>query len=86
MPDIKLPEKNVLDSMPYKTETKPTESSKAETKPRRLPEPFEIKGSLQMVKEDKVIYEAVTKSEPPKQMNLLRISFLMRTAVTNTES
>ena len=43
MPDIKLPEKNVLDSMPYKTETKPTESSKAETKPRRLPEPFEIK-------------------------------------------
>ena len=76
MPDIKLPEKNVLDSMPYKTETKPTESSKAETKPRRLPEPFEIKGSLQMVKEDKVIYEAVTKSEPPKQMNLFENKLL----------
>jgi DNA mismatch repair protein MutL len=76
MPDIKLPEKNVLDSMPYKTETKPTESSKAETKPRRLPEPFEIKGSLQMVKEDKVRYEAVTKSEPPKQMNLFENKLL----------
>ena len=76
MPDVKLPEKNVLDSMPYKTETKPTESSKAETKPRRLPEPFEIKGSLQMVKEDKVIYEAVTKSEPPKQMNLFENKLL----------
>ena len=86
MPDVKLPEKNVSDSMPCKTETKSAESAKAEIKPKRLPEPFEIKGSLQMVKEDKVRYEAVTKSEPPKQMNLLRISSLMRTAVTNTES
>lgn len=86
MPDVKLPEKNIPDSMPCKTETKSAESAKAEIKPKRLPEPFEIKSSEQMVKEDKVRYEAVTKSEPPKQMNLLRISFLMRTAVTNTES
>ena len=76
MPDIKLPEKNILDSMPCKTETKSTESSKAEIKPKRLPEPFEIKGSLQMVKEDKVRYEAVTKSEPPKQMNLFENKLL----------
>ena len=29
-----------------------------------------------MVKEDKVIYEAVTKSEPPKQMNLFENKLL----------
>lgn len=76
MPDVKLPEKNVSDSMPCKTETKSAESAKAEIKPKRLPEPFEIKGSLQMVKEDKVRYEAVTKSEPPKQMNLFENKLL----------
>lgn len=76
MPDVKLPEKNVSDSMPCKTETKFAESAKAEIKPKRLPEPFEIKGSLQMVKEDKVRYEAVTKSEPPKQMNLFENKLL----------
>ena len=68
MPDVKLPEKNVSDSMPCKTETKSAESAKAEIKPKRLPEPFEIKGSLQMVKDkfymmdqhaahEKVLYE-----------------------------
>lgn len=76
MLDVKLPEKNVSDSMPCKTETKSAESAKAEIKPKRLPEPFEIKGSLQMVKEDKVRYEAVTKSEPPKQMNLFENKLL----------
>ena len=76
MPDVKLPEKNVSDSMPCKTETKSAESAKAEIKPKRLPEPSEIKGSLQMVKEDKVRYEAVTKSEPPKQMNLFENKLL----------
>lgn len=76
MPDVKLPEKNIPDSMPCKTETKSAESAKAEIKPKRLPEPFEIKGSLQMVKEDKVRYEAVTKSEPPKQMNLFENKLL----------
>ena len=76
MPDVKLPEKNVSDSMPCKTEAKSAESAKAEIKPKRLPEPFEIKGSLQMVKEDKVRYEAVTKSEPPKQMNLFENKLL----------
>lgn len=76
MPDVKLPEKNVSDSMPCKTETKSAESAKAEIKPKRLPEPFEIKGSLQMVMEDKVRYEAVTKSEPPKQMNLFENKLL----------
>lgn len=76
MPDVKLPEKNVSDNMPCKTETKSAESAKAEIKPKRLPEPFEIKGSLQMVKEDKVRYEAVTKSEPPKQMNLFENKLL----------
>lgn len=76
MPDVKLPEKNVSDSMPCKTETKSAESAKAEIKPKRLPEPFEIKGSEQMVKEDKVRYEAVTKSEPPKQMNLFENKLL----------
>lgn len=76
MPDVNLPEKNVSDSMPCKTETKSAESAKAEIKPKRLPEPFEIKGSLQMVKEDKVRYEAVTKSEPPKQMNLFENKLL----------
>lgn len=76
MPDIKLPEKNIPDSMPCKTETKSAESAKAEIKPKRLPEPFEIKSSEQMVKEDKVRYEAVTKSEPPKQMNLFENKLL----------
>lgn len=76
MLDVKLPEKNVSDSMPCKTETKSAESAKSEIKPKRLPEPFEIKGSLQMVKEDKVRYEAVTKSEPPKQMNLFENKLL----------
>lgn len=76
MPDVKLPEKNIPDSMPCKTETKSAESAKAEIKPKRLPEPFEIKGSLQMVMEDKVRYEAVTKSEPPKQMNLFENKLL----------
>ena len=73
MPDVKLPEKNVSDSMPCKTETKFAESAKAEIKPKRLPEPFEIKGSLQMVKEDKVRYEAVTKSEPPGWWSIMII-------------
>ena len=76
MPDIKLPEKNTLDSMPCKTEIKPAESAKAEIKPKRLPEPFEIKSSEQMVKEDKARYEAVVKSEPPKQMNLFENKLL----------
>ena len=76
MPDVKLPEKNIPDSMPCKTETKSAESAKAEIKPKRLPEPFEIKSSEQMVKEDKVRYEAVTKSEPPKQMNLFENKLL----------
>ena len=76
MPDVKLPEKNVSDSMPCKTDTKSAESANAEIKQKRLPEPFEIKGSLQMVKEDKVRYEAVTKSEPPKQMNLFENKLL----------
>lgn len=47
-----------------------------DTKPERLPEPFEIKRSEQMVKEDKARYEAVAKSEPPKQMNLFENKLL----------
>ena len=35
MPDVKLPEKNVSDSMPCKTETKSAESAKAEIKPKK---------------------------------------------------
>ncbi len=46
------------------------------TKPERLPEPFEIKRSEQMIKEDKVKYAAVAKSEPPKQMNLFENKLL----------
>ena len=42
----------------------------------KLPEPFEIKRSEQMVKEDKARYEAVAKSEPPKQMNLFENKLL----------
>ena len=42
----------------------------------KLPEPFEIKSSEQMVKEDKARYEAVAKSEPPKQMNLFENKLL----------
>jgi len=47
-----------------------------DTKPERLPEPFEIKRSEQMVREDKARYEAVAKSEPPKQMNLFENKLL----------
>ena len=42
----------------------------------KFPEPFEIKRSEQMVKEDKARYEAVAKSEPPKQMNLFENKLL----------
>ena len=42
----------------------------------KLPEPFEIKRSEQMVKEDKARYEAVAKSETPKQMNLFENKLL----------
>ena len=59
---------------PLRTEKRP--EIKQENKPERLPEPFEIKRSEQMVKEDKVRYEAVTKSEPPKQMNLFENKLL----------
>lgn len=47
-----------------------------DTKSERLPEPFEIKRSEQMIKEDKARYEAVAKSEPPKQMNLFENKLL----------
>lgn len=50
--------------------------TKTEIKPERLPEPFEIKRSEQMVREDKARYEAVAKSEPPKQMNLFENKLL----------
>ena len=59
---------------PLRTEKRP--EIKQENKPERLPEPFEIKRSEQMVKEDKARYEAVTKSEPPKQMNLFENKLL----------
>ena len=49
---------------------------KPENKSERLPEPFEIKRSEQMIKEDKARYEAVAKSEPPKQMNLFENKLL----------
>lgn len=55
---------------PLRTEERPY------TKPERLPEPFEIKRSEQMVKEDKARYEAVAKSEPPKQLNLFENKLL----------
>ncbi|MDO5340073.1 MAG: DNA mismatch repair endonuclease MutL [Eubacteriales bacterium] len=59
---------------PLRTEVRP--EIKMENKPERLPEPFEIKRSEQMVKEDKARYEAVAKSEPPKQMNLFENKLL----------
>ncbi len=57
-------------SQPVRSDAKP------EIKPERLPEPFEIKRSEQMVREDKARYEAVAKSEPPKQMNLFENKLL----------
>ena len=59
---------------PLRTEKRP--EIKQENKSERLPEPFEIKRSEQMVKEDKARYEAVAKSEPPKQMNLFENKLL----------
>lgn len=57
-------------SQPVRSDAKP------EIKPERLPEPFEIKRSEQMLREDKARYEAVAKSEPPKQMNLFENKLL----------
>lgn len=59
---------------PLRTEKRP--EIKQENKPERLPEPFEIKRSEQMIKEDKARYEAVAKSESPKQMNLFENKLL----------
>lgn len=59
---------------PLRTEERP--DTKPEVKQERLPEPFEIKRSEQMIKEDKARYEAVAKSEPPKQMNLFENKLL----------
>lgn len=59
---------------PLRTEKRP--EIKQENKPERLPEPFEIRRSEQMIKEDKARYEAVAKSEPPKQMNLFENKLL----------
>lgn len=43
---------------------------------QRLPEPFEIKRSQQMVREDKVKYEEERKAEAPKQLNLFENKLL----------
>lgn len=59
---------------PLRTEKRP--EIKQENKLERLPEPFEIRRSEQMIKEDKARYEAVAKSEPPKQMNLFENKLL----------
>lgn len=64
---------------PEKVAEKPANSIKSNDyrhTAQRLPEPFEIKRSQQMVREDKVKYEEEKKAEAPKQLNLFENKLL----------